>query len=149
MAMKLTDALLGEHGAFRILLNGIEEMASYAGEVAQIESAMAFFTVEVTQHAKLEEDLLFPALKPHLDSNDLFDQMHSEHREIRSGLESIEEARDLDQAIAAVRHTLEITRKHFDNEEKVLYAIANKVLDEETLTQLGEEWAAARSITIR
>ncbi len=147
--MKLTDALLGEHGAFRVLLDGIEEMASYAGEVAQIESAMAVFTAEVTHHAKLEEDLLFPALKPHLDSNDLFDELHSEHREIRSGLEAIEDARDLDQAIAAVRRTLEIARKHFDNEEKGLYAIANKVLDEETLTRLGEDWAAARSITLR
>lgn len=146
--MKLTDALLGEHGAFRILLNGIEEMASYAGEVAQIESAMAVFTAEVTHHAKLEEDLLFPVLELHMDSSDLFDEIHSEHAEIRSGLESIEDARDLDQAIAAVRHTLEITRIHFDNEEKTLYAVANKVLDEETLNRLCEEWAASRSVKI-
>ena len=38
--MKLTDVLLGEHGAFRALLDEIEEMASFAGEVAQIESAI-------------------------------------------------------------------------------------------------------------
>ena len=146
--MKLTDALIGEHGAFRALLDAIEEMASYAGEVAQIESAMAVFTTEITQHAKLEENLLFSALEPHLDSNDLLAEMRSEHQEIRSGLESIEDARDLDQAIAAVQHTLEAARRHFENEEKVLYAIANKVLDEETLTRLGEDWAAARAITI-
>lgn len=146
--MKLTDALIGEHGAFRALLDGIEKMASHAGEVAQIESAMAIFSTEVTQHAKLEEDLLFTALEPHLGSNDLLAKMLSEHQEIRSGLESIEDARDLDQAIEAVQHTLDTARRHFENEEKILYAIANKVLDEETLTRLGKEWAIARSITI-
>jgi hemerythrin-like domain-containing protein len=146
--MELTDALLGEHGAFRALLDGIEEMASYAGEVARIESAMAVFSAEVTRHAKLEEDLLFPALEPHLDSNDLIAKMRSEHLEIRSGLDSIEDARDLDQALDAVQHTLETARRHFDNEEKVLYATAKKVLDEDTLTRLGEEWADARNITM-
>jgi hypothetical protein len=146
--MKLTDALMGEHGAFRSLLDGVEEMASYSGEVAQIDSVTAVFTVKIMQHAKLEEDLLFSALEPFLDSTDLCAEIHSEHLEINQGLESIEDARDLDQAIAAVHHTLAIARLHFDNEEKIFYAIANKVLDEKTLTRLGEKWALARSITI-
>ena len=146
--MKLTDALIGEHGAFRALLKEIEGMVSYAGEAAQVESAMAIFRAEVTQHARLEENLLFPAIEPYLDSNDLIAQMRSEHQEIRSGLGSIEDARDLDQALEAVQHTLEAARRHFENEEKILYAFAQKVLDEETLTRLGEDWAAARAIAV-
>ncbi len=147
--MKLTDALIGEHGAFRMLLNEIEKMAAYAGEIAQIESAMAIFTAEITQHAKLEENLLFPALKPHLDSNDLFAEMRDEHQEIRSGLKSIEDARDLDEAIEAVQQTVEAARRHFEKEETVLYVVANKVLDDETLSRLGEDWATARAVKIR
>ncbi|MDP6110100.1 MAG: hypothetical protein QGF71_08520, partial [Rhodospirillales bacterium] len=60
--MKLTDTLMGKHGTFRMLLDEIEEMASHAGGVTQIESAAAVFTAKVTKHAKLEEYLLLPAL---------------------------------------------------------------------------------------
>ena len=38
--MKLTDMLRGENAAFYALFDEIEEMASCAGEGAQIESAM-------------------------------------------------------------------------------------------------------------
>ena len=43
-ALKLTDLLMGEHAAFRALLDEIEKMSSFAGEVARIESAMTVLT---------------------------------------------------------------------------------------------------------
>jgi hypothetical protein len=36
--VKLTDVLRGEHGVFYALLNEIEEMTSYAGEVVPPEN---------------------------------------------------------------------------------------------------------------
>ncbi len=144
--MKLTDMLRGEHAAFRALLDEIEEMASFAGEVAQIESAMTVLRTEIKSHAALEEKLLFPALEPHVETDELFAEMRADHEQIRSGLERIENARDLDEALEAVRRTLNIVRKHFKNEEEKLYALAEEVLDDETLIRLGEAWATARSV---
>ncbi len=144
--MKLTDVLRGEHGAFHALLDEIEEMASFAGEVAQIESAMTVLTTEVKSHAALEEKLLFPALEPHVETAELFAEMHADHEQIRLGLERIEDARDLNEALEAVRQTLGIARKHFKNEEERLYALAEEVLDDDMLNQLGEAWATARSV---
>lgn len=144
--MKLTDVLRGEHAAFGALLDEIEEMASFAGEVAQIESAMTVLSTEVKSHAALEEKLLFPALKPHVETGELFAEMRADHEQIRLGLGRIEDARDLDEALEAVRQTLAIARRHFKNEEEKLYALAEEVLDDETLTQLGEAWATAHSV---
>ncbi len=147
--MKLTDALLGEHGAFNVLLNEIEKMASIAGDVAQIDSAIAVFATEIKAHAALEEELLFPALKPHLATNELITEMLAEHKEIRQGLERIENAVDISEAIDAVQQTISAIRNHFQKEEKVLYPFAEDVLDDETLIRLGKAWAVARSMTIK
>ena len=144
--MKLTDVLLGEHAAFHALLDEIEEMASYAGEVAQIESAMTVLRTEIQSHAILEEKLLLPALEPHVQTDELFAEMRADHEQIRLGLECIEDARDLNEALDAVQQTLGIVRTHFKNEEEKLYALAEEVLDDETLIQLGEAWATARSV---
>ena len=144
--MKLTDVLRGEHATYRALLDEIEEMAPFAGEVAQIESAMTVLTTEVKSHAALEEKLLFPALETHVETDELFAEMRADHEQIRFGLERIEDARDLDEALEAVRQTLGIARRHFKNEEEKLYALAEEVLDDETLIQLGEAWATARSV---
>ena len=142
--MKLTDALIGEHGAFFALFDTIEEMAGAVGDVAQIESASAALAAEIRSHARLEEKLLFPALEPHEGSSVLFAKMRAEHERIRRGLQRIENARDINEALEAVSQTLIIVRAHFQNEENILYAFAEKVLDDETLSQLGEAWAAAR-----
>lgn len=143
--MKLIDVLRGEHAAFRALLNEIEEMATFSGEIAQIESAITVLTTEVKSHAALEETLLFPALKKHEKMKVLITEMLADHERIRLGLARIEDARDLNEALEAVQQTLAIARTHFNNEEEKLYALAEEVLDDKTLTQLGEAWATAHS----
>ena len=144
--MKIIDALLGEHGAFNALFNAIEKLADTGGDLAQIESAMAVLAAEVSSHAGLEEELLFPALEPHLANDELIVEMRAEHDEIEAGLERIEDARDIQEAVDAIRETLGIARRHFQKEERVLYPLAQQLLDDETLTRLGEVWAATRRV---
>ncbi len=144
--MKLIDVLLGEHAVFNALLDEVEKMVSFAGEVAQIESAITVLTTEVKSHAALEEKLLYPALEPYVETDELFAEMRADHEQIQFGLERIEDARDLNEALEAVRQTLDIVRRHFKNEEEKLYALAEEVLDDETLIRLGDAWAKAHSV---
>ena len=144
--MKLTDAFLGEHGAFNALFSTIERLADTSGDLAQIEGALAALAAEVSSHAALEEELLFSALEPLLEDDALITEMRAEHREIRAGLERIEAAQNIQQAVDAVRLTFAVARRHFQKEEEVLYPLAQRVLDEEALTRLGEAWAAVRQV---
>lgn len=144
--VKLIDALLGEHGAYYALFNAIEKMADTEGELAQIESATAALAAELDTHATFEEDVLFPALEPHMENDDLISELCEEHKAIQAGLRRIEDARDIREAMDAVQQTLSKARRHFSNEEEILYPLARRMLDEKVLTQLGDTWAAARKV---
>ncbi len=60
--MKLTDALLGEHGTFYVLFNQIEKIAATEDPLARIRGATTVLGAMVDSHATLEDELLFSAL---------------------------------------------------------------------------------------
>ncbi len=147
--MKLTDALIGEHGAFYTLFDEIEEIATRESAVPMILGTTAVLAAMVDSHATLEEELLFSALEPHLgkDSGPLA-VMRAEHGEMQRLLEQIEDASDVDEAIHWVGEALSAARSHFQKEEQVLFPMARRLLGDEELTRLGSAWAEARRVTI-
>ena len=147
-AMKLTDALLGEHGVLYALFFRIEAVTATAQSVAQIHEAAAVLRAVVLSHAKLEDELLFPALETHLGTNGPLAIMRAEHDEIEHALGQIEEAQDLDDGTDCVTSALSLVRDHFQKEEEVLFSVARQALDDETQLRLGEAWAEARGVTI-
>ncbi len=147
-AVKLTDALLGEHGVLYALFDQIEAATTAAANLAQIQQATAALSAVLLSHANLEEELLFPALEPHMGTNGPLAVMRAEHDEIERALRQIEEAQDLDDAADHVARALSIVRDHFQKEEEVLFSMARQTLDEETQIRLGKAWAEARRVTI-
>jgi hemerythrin-like domain-containing protein len=147
--VKLTDALLGEHGAIYALFDHVEEIASTASSVGQIHGAMTALEAMVLSHATLEEELLFSALEPQMGRiSGPLAVMHSEHEEMQALLERIEEAEDVGDAVQWISRTLNSARNHFKKEEQVLFPMAEDVLGDETLYRLGAEWAKARKVTL-
>ena len=147
-AVKLTDALLGEHGVFYALFDQIEAVTAAATNVAQIQGAMVALSAVIWSHANLEEELLFPALEAHMGTTGPLAVMRTEHDEIEQALRQIEAAQSLDEGAECVARALSVLRDHFQKEEEVLFSIARQTLDEETQIRLGTAWAAARSVTI-
>lgn len=147
--MKLTDALLGEHGAFYALFNEVEALTSFAETHTQVQSATMVLNALVMSHATLEDELLFTALEPHLGKAGPLSVMRAEHEEIEQALVRIEDAKTLEEAAEWVRPALAIARDHFQKEEQVLFRMAEQLLDEETLVRLGQTWASARGVSVR
>jgi hemerythrin-like domain-containing protein len=147
-AVKLTDALLGEHGVFYAFFDQVEAVTATATSVAQIREATVTLSAVVLSHANLEEELLFPALETHLGTTGPLAVMRTEHDEIEHALRQIEKAQDLDDGADCVARALSILRDHFRKEEVVLFSIARQTLDEETHIRLGKAWAEARRVTI-
>ncbi|MDP6787982.1 MAG: hemerythrin domain-containing protein [Rhodospirillales bacterium] len=147
--MKITDALLGEHSAFYMLFNQVEEIATIEGAMAQIRGATTVLAAMVESHATIEEELLFTALEPHLGREaGPIAQMYAEHEELERLLGQIEEAQDVAQATALVAEALSAARSHFRKEEQVLFPMAQNLLGDEALTRLGKAWAEARGVAI-
>ncbi len=146
--MKLTDALLGEHGVLYALFDQAEALTATATSVVQIQEAMVALSAVILSHSNLEEELLFPALEAHMGTTGPLAVMRTEHDEIDQALRQIEAARNLDDGAECVARVLSILRDHFQKEEEVLFSIARQTLDEETQVRLGTAWAEARRVTI-
>lgn len=147
--LKLTDALLGEHGIFHALFDLVEEMAGRDEPVVQIRAATTVLAAMVDRHATLEEDLLFHALEPRLgrDAGPLA-VMWAEHEEMAKRLTEIESADGLGRAVDLIETALNLARSHFQKEEQVLFPLAERLLDRDTLIDLGRAWAERRGVAV-
>ncbi|MHA1597383.1 MAG: hemerythrin domain-containing protein [Alphaproteobacteria bacterium] len=146
--MKLTDALLGEHAVLYELFDFVRDTITKSDDLTVLRSAVTVLERLLVSHAQAEEALLFPALEPHLGEMGPLAMMRAEHREIDDLLEAAAQADDAEAVKSIVSRLLNVVREHFHKEEQVLFAMTLKFLDEETLTTLGDEWAARRNVII-
>ncbi len=147
--MKLTDALLGEHGAFYALFDEIEEIAATEDAMAQWRGATTVLEAMVTSHEALEERLLFAALRPHLgNESGPLAVLHAEHEEMERFLAHMQQEPDVDRAILWISEALGAARRHFKKEEQILFPLAQRILGDEALIRMGRDWAEARRVTI-
>ncbi len=144
--MKVTDALLGEHGVLRAVFDRTEELVSNAEEMGQIQAAVGILRALISSHAALEQELIFPELEQHLGTDGPIAVMRAEHDDIDRAFEQIEVARDTDHALGLVRYALDIARDHFGKEEAIIFPSAERTLSEQTLTRLGSLWARSRRV---
>ena len=145
--MRITDALLGEHGVFYLLLQDIEQALPAIENLAILQNRIAPLAFSLEAHASLEDELLFTALEPHLGTQGgPLAVMRMEHDQIVSLLERIPSAPDLAQARALAAQMIEVSRGHFRKEEQVLFRMARQVLGEDELSALGAHWLQRRGI---
>ncbi len=145
MAMLLTEALLGEHGVFKALFSWVQGSLAH-GDSEESWVALASLLLETLGgHARLEDELLFKALEPHLgtEGGPLY-VMRLEHDEIETALGRAASAGKA--APSEVMGALGVAAEHFVKEERVLFPMARELLGEETLRRLGAEWSARRDV---
>lgn len=144
--MLITDALLGEHAIFHLLLQHIEQSLPTLDSILALQNRIAAFAFALEAHATLEDELLFIALEPHLGiQGGPLAVMRMEHNQITDLLERIENASELEQGSALVAQMIEITQSHFKKEEQILFRMARQFLDKNQLSELGIQWAHRRA----
>lgn len=141
--IRITHALLGEHGAIYPLLQFIESAAPSA-DVDAIRLQAALLQSALISHAGLEDTLLRPAIEEHLPKSD----GPTDHQVIGAGLRSVIEAQDAAEARRLLLDVIAQTRKHFAKEEAVIFGIAARELAAEDQEQLGDRWAKCRQVAL-
>jgi len=143
--MKVTDALLGEHGVFYAQFDYMEKNIPQATDLTLVKSQGAM----LAPHAHLEDELLFIALESHLDpQSGPLAVKRLEHNEIEGSLERLQKLQDLAEAKNLLLQAIQTARAHFAKEEQVLFVMAQQILDSRALEQLGRKWAATRKVAI-
>lgn len=139
----ITDALLGEHGVIYPLLSHLTATPFASVEEARLKAAQV--AAGLATHAAIEDELLFVAMEGVLGPNGgPLAVMRAEHDEVEASLERLTGIDDAGEATALAAHLHEVARGHFAKEEQVLFPMAVQMLGEETLRDLGAEWAARR-----
>jgi iron-sulfur cluster repair protein YtfE (RIC family) len=146
--MKLTHALLGEHGVLYDLLDQVEEIAEGAKTTDPILGAFGPTATALLHHATIEDDLLFPALEAVIGTGGMTTAMRAEHQVIDAQIGRVRTARDLGAMRGALAELLATTRGHFLKEKNVLFPTAEQNVGATKLAELGDQWAKRRSVSV-
>lgn len=146
--MKITDALLGEHAVIYSLFDHVRETVLKSDDISVVHGAVATIKKLLVSHAKVEEELLFPTLEQQIGPMGPLAVMRAEHQSIDELVEAAGSETDIAAVKTLISQLLELAVGHFQKEERVLFAIAQQRLGDETLSELGIEWAAKRNVTI-
>ena len=146
--MKITDALYGEHGMFYPIFDYFESVMLAGPELSDLKAMTGMLGKMVVAHAGIEEEILFPALDQHFGEAGPLSVMRREHVQIDSFLESAMTADTVEASIDHVRNMIALMREHFAKEERILFVIAQKVLDEKEQEDIGEKWSELRGVAV-
>ncbi|MCZ2149853.1 MAG: hemerythrin domain-containing protein [Bryobacterales bacterium] len=148
--MRITQALLGEHGAIYPLLELIERTAA-SSDLGELKIRAGCLQSALGSHANLEDELLVPAIRGFLPPPPVSGDgapIPTDHEVIDSGLSRVLSSLQLEEARRSLLDTVAETRKHFLKEETIIFQLTERELSRELQEQLGAEWARRRGVRL-
>lgn len=145
--MKITDALLGEHGLFYAYFDTLNAKLS-AGDAAALRPLADALDGMLRAHATAEDDLLFPVMEAAMDDAGPLPMMIEEHQAVDRLLDEIKTAATDAEVGLVLGELMELVTEHFEKEEAVVFPAAEQFVDAATLTAMGRRWAAARNVRL-
>jgi hemerythrin-like domain-containing protein len=142
--MKITDALLAEHVVFHNIFDHIEHVLPQLKTLAEVKGWAGLMEVLLLAHGKAEEDLVFAPLNHYLEQLGQRDTFEHEHQEIDNSLLRVKAAKRLPEARRLMLQAVTASRTHFDREERIVFPLAEKVMKDKTLIELGRAWMKQR-----
>jgi hemerythrin-like domain-containing protein len=144
--MKITDALLGEHGAFYAQFDRLEQVLPHAASAGEVREQAGLLAAALVSHARLEDEVLFRRMAQAGGDPGLLRTMEDEHGEIAALLARAQVTADLEAARSILLEAVALARDHFAKEERVAFPMAESLLDGGTLSDLGSDWAGRRVV---
>jgi len=93
--MKITDALMGEHGLFRNLLQSVERLRAESHDLIELRTAAAVLDNALATHSDIEETIFFPALESHIGDAGPLAVMRAEHEELDRYVSEMRDSEDV------------------------------------------------------
>jgi len=143
--MKITEALFAEHLVFHSMFDHIEAAAPRLKTLAEVKSLATLMEQLLKAHSDTEDELFIGPLEHCFEQIGQRDAFLEEHQEIDDSLRNIQGARRLKKARQLLLAAVAYSRKHFDKEERIVFPMAERVLNGKTLTALGQKWMEQRA----
>jgi len=143
--MKITEALFAEHLVFHSMFDHIEAAAPRLKTLAEVKALATLMEHLLRTHSDTEDDLFIGPLEHCFEQIGQRDAFLEEHKEIDENLRNIQGTRQLKKARQLLLSAVSYSRKHFDKEERIVFPMAERVLNAKTLTALGQQWMEQRA----
>lgn len=142
--MKITDALLAEHLVFHNMFDHIEATAPGLKTLAELKAVAAMLESMLKVHADTEDALFLGPLEHCFEQIGQRDSFLEEHQEMDTNLQLVRKAVRAKEALELLLGAVAHSRRHFDREERIVFPLAERVLNERTLTEIGQAWIEQR-----
>ena len=147
--MTIIDGLLGEHAAIYRLFDRLEQDLDSIETSAELKARLVMLAGVLAPHADAEDQLLFAAVAAAPgESPSLLAEMEAEHVKVKGALGALIAEPDILNARRVIPELLTAARAHFKKEEERGFPLAASVLSAATLTELAQQWAARRGVTL-
>ena len=143
--MKITEALFAEHLVFHSMFDHIEAAVPGLKTLAEVKSLATLMEQLLRAHSDTEDELFIGPLEHCFEQLGQRDAFLEEHKEIDDNLRNIQGTRQLRKARQLLMAAVAYSRKHFDKEERIVFPMAERVLNGKTLTALGQQWMEQRT----
>lgn len=147
--MKITDILRAEHTVFHHLFDHVEKTAPRLRTLGEVKSLATLVDKVMAPHAETEDELFIEPLEHCFEQIGQCETFHHEHELIDATLAKIAKAKDLKAAKKLLIGAITASRKHFDKEERIVFPLAERVLNARTLSDLGNEWMKRREAALK
>ena len=145
--MTITEALVAEHTIFLSVFDQIERVLPSLATPAEVSTMASIVEGLLEGHAKTETDLAYLALDHVLEHNGELKRMHQDHHEIDDRLRKVHTANTCAEARRLLKSAILASRDHFRGEERSVFPLLEKSLQEQTLTDLGRNWMRRQAVT--
>ncbi len=143
--MKITEALFAEHLVFHNMFDHIEKITPKLKTLPEVKSLAGMMEALLIAHSDTEDHLFLGPLEHCFEQIGQRETFHQEHQEIDENLRSVQKATRLPQARQLLLAAVTYSRKHFDKEERIIFPMAERVLNHKTLDSLGQIWMDQRT----
>ena len=138
--MRITEALVAEHTIFLKVFDQIERVLPSLATPAEVQTMASIVEGLLEGHAKTETNLAYLALDHVMEHKGELKRMHQDHDEIDDRLRKVHSASSCAQARRLLKSAIAASREHFRAEERSVFPLLERTLQEETLTELGRDW---------
>ena len=145
-SMNITEALIAEHTIFLGVFDQIERVLPSLATLTEVRTMADIVEGMLRNHAETEANLAYLALDHVLQDKGELQRMHQDHHEIDGRLKKVHTANTCAEARRLLKVAITATREHFRGEERSVFPLLEKLLQEETLTELGQGWMQRRSL---
>jgi len=142
--MKITEALFAEHLVFHNMFDHIEATVPKLKTLAEVKSLAALMESVLKAHSDTEDELFIGPLEHCFEQIGQRDAFLEEHQEIDDSLRTLRQAKQLKQARQLLLAAVAYSRRHFDKEDRIVFPMAERVLNGKTLKALGQAWMEQR-----